>query len=243
MGGGLSFGADKLQAPTTPPQDLAGRWEFHANPNLPNVLILGDSISLGYTRPVRAMLTGKANVYRASSPDGKRPANCGDTRMGLDGLERWLGERKWAVIHFNWGLWDLCYRNPAIKTQGNRDKVGGKLPFPIEVYEQNLEMIVTRLKSTGAVLVWASTTLVPDGDEGRFVGDELKYNRVAAAVMARHRIAINDLHALTQSFTSADFMRPADVHYSSAGSEKIARQVAASVEAALMKDASPLKSR
>ena len=138
-----AFGANALSSPTTPPQDLAGSWRFQADPALPDVLILGDSISIGYTRAVRALLTGKANIYRAASANGEKPANCGDTRMGLVGLEQWLGQRKWAVIHFNWGLWDLCYRNPAVKTQGNRDKVGGKLPFPIREYEK----ISSRLSS------------------------------------------------------------------------------------------------
>jgi hypothetical protein len=239
----FSFAANALPPPSTPTQDTAGSWDFRADPALPNVLLLGDSISIGYTRPVRTLLAGKANVYRASSPDGTKPSNCGDSRMGLAGLERWLGERKWAVIHFNWGLWDLCYRNPAVKTQGNRDKVGGKLPFPIEEYERNLDQIVTRLKTTGAVLIWASTTVVPEGEAGRVVGDDLKYNRVAAAVMAKHGVAINDLHTLTKSFAISEFVGPGDVHFSSNGSTKIATQVAATLESALQKQASSRKSR
>ena len=239
----FSFAAEALSPPSTPAQDTAGTWEFRADPALPNVLLLGDSISIGYTRPVRALLEGKANVYRAANPDGTKPANCGDTRMGLAGLERWLGERQWSVIHFNWGLWDLCYRNPAVKTQGNRDKIGGKLPFPIEEYQRNLEQIVTRLKATGAVLIWASTTVVPEGEAGRVVGDDIKYNRVAAAVMAKHGIAIDDLHTLTKSFAISDFVGPGDVHYSASGSSKIAGKVAASLEAALKTHASSPKSR
>jgi hypothetical protein len=233
----FSFAADALSPPSTPVQDTAGTWEFRADPALPNVLLLGDSISIGYTRPVRALLAGKANVYRAANLDGTKPANCGDTRMGLAGLERWLGDRKWSVIHFNWGLWDLCYRNPAVKTQGNRDKVGGKLPFPIEDYERNLEQIVARLKATSAVLIWASTTVVPEGEAGRVVGDEIKYNRVAAAVMQKHGIAIDDLHALTKSFPVSDFVGHGDVHFSASGSSKLAKKVASSLEGALKEPA------
>jgi len=40
------------------------------------------------------------------------------------------------VIHFNWGLWDLCYRNPLVKNQGNRDKVNGKLSVSLDDYER-----------------------------------------------------------------------------------------------------------
>src|SRR5688572_13452387 len=96
-----AFAAETQPPPSTPPRDLAGSWEFRPDPSLPDVLLLGDSISLGYTRPVRAMLAAKANVFRASGPDGMKPANCGDTGRGLAGLEQWLGHRKWSVIHFN----------------------------------------------------------------------------------------------------------------------------------------------
>lgn len=229
--------AEASDAPFTPAKDLAGSWSFVADPALPNVLLLGDSISIGYTRPVRALLKGRANVYRASNADGSKPANCGDTRIGLAGLERWLGNRRWSVIHFNWGLWDLCYRNPASKNQGNRDKAGGKLPFSIEEYEKNLETIVTRLEATGAVLIWASTTTVPENEAGRFVGDEDTYNRVAARVMARHHIAIDDLHALTRTFSTAEFIRPGDVHYTEAGYARLARKIAEAIAAVLPKDA------
>ena len=39
-------------------------WQCVPQPNLPNVLLLGDSISIGYTLQVRELLHGKANVYR-----------------------------------------------------------------------------------------------------------------------------------------------------------------------------------
>ena len=175
------------QQPYTPAADLKGRWAFKADPALPNVLILGDSISIAYTLPVREKLRGKANVFRPMRPD-KQPDNCGDTPLGLAKLDQWLGDTRWDVIHFNWGLWDLCYRHPESKEQGNRDKVNGKVSTPPEDYERNLEKLVARLKATGATLVWASTTVVPDGEAGRFVGDDVKYNAIAARVMERHQI-------------------------------------------------------
>ena len=141
---------------------------------VPNVLIPGDSISIGYTRDVRSLMAGKANVFRPMNPSGKQPENCGDTPMGIKGLDKWLGDTRWDVIHFNWGLWDLCYRNPKVKTQGNRDKKNGTLSTTPEQYERNLETIVTQLEKTGAKLIWASTTLVPDGEVGRFVGDDVR---------------------------------------------------------------------
>ncbi|MGD7652177.1 MAG: SGNH/GDSL hydrolase family protein [Verrucomicrobiales bacterium] len=192
---------------------------------LPNVLILGDSISIGYTRPVIKLLKGEANVSRAK-------ANCGDTEMGLENLDKWLGDTRWDVIHFNWGLWDLCYRHPDSKVQGNRDKVNGTLSVPLPRYEQNLEKLVTRLEKTGATLIWASTTVVPENEAGRFTGDELKYNATAAKVMKNHGVTINDLHTLSAGFKGG-YSQPGNVHYSQQGSALLAARVAQTIKAAL----------
>jgi len=215
-------------APFTPAADLKGAWSFTADPKLPNVLIIGDSISIGYTRQVREKLAGKANVYRPMK--GKGPDNCGDTTIGLKNIDAWLGQQRWDVIHFNWGLWDLCYRNPKSKEQGNRDKVGGKLSTPPADYEKNLERLVTRLEATGAKLIWANTTVVPEGEVGRFVGDDEKYNTIAARVMRKHGIVTDDLFTLSKGFAGKFSLKAGDVHFTDEGSEKLATQVAATIE-------------
>ena len=215
--------------PFTPAADVAGPWTMQADPKLPNVLILGDSISIAYTRDVRAMMKDQANVYRPMSANNKQPANCGDTSIGLANIDAWLGNTKWDVIHFNWGLWDLCYRNPASKEQGNRDKVNGKVSTSPEDYRRNLETLVAKLKATGAQLIWASTTFVPEGEAGRFVGDDAKYNAIAAEVMKKHDIPINDLHATTKAFAADMFTKPGDVHYTAQGSQVLAKQVAGAI--------------
>jgi hypothetical protein len=219
------------QAPFTPAEDIEGTWAFTADPKLPNVLILGDSISLGYTRAVRAQLKGRANVYRAMR--GNSPANCGDTKIGLRNIDAWVGTTKWDVIHFNWGLWDLCYRNPQSKTQGNRDKAGGTLSVPIEEYERNLEQLVTRLERTGAKLIWATTTTVPENEAGRFVGDEARYNAVAARVMERHHVRTDDLCALTRNFAGKYSKAEGDVHFTPEGYTRLATQVATAIREVL----------
>lgn len=224
-----AFSAEPPSAPYTPPSDMKGAWAIQADPALPNVLILGDSISIGYTLPVRKILSGKANVYRPMRKGGKAPDNCGDTTMGIANIDKWLGETKWDVIHFNWGLWDLCYRHPESKEQGKRDKVKGTLSTKPEDYEKNLETLVARLKKTGAKLVWAHTTVVPEGEVGRFVGDDAKYNAIARKVMERNQIPINDLYTLTKDFPADHFIGPGDVHFTSKASGKLAEQVAAEI--------------
>ena len=220
------------EAPFTPAVDRKGDWSFTPDTRLPNVLILGDSISIGYTRAVREQLRGKANVFRPMSDRGG-PVNCGDTPIGLRGIDAWLAGRKWDVIHFNWGLWDLCYRNPAAKTQGNRDKVGGRQAVPVAEYEANLEKLVATLRATGAVLIWASTTVVPENEVGRFVGDDEKYNAIAARVMARHGVATDDLFALTRSFAGRFSSAAGDVHFTPEGYARIGAHVASAIEQAL----------
>ena len=66
---------------------------------LPNVLIIGDSISLGYTEQVKKLLKDKANVVHP-------PCNCQDSGTGVRSMEAWLGKAKWDVVHFNFGIWD-----------------------------------------------------------------------------------------------------------------------------------------
>ncbi|MGL5020153.1 MAG: alpha/beta hydrolase fold domain-containing protein [Luteolibacter sp.] len=223
--------AEDQPALFTPAADSKGKWNFTADPKLPDVLIIGDSISIGYTRAVRAKLAGKANTWRPLRGSG--PENCGDTVIGLAKIDGWLGKKKWDVIHFNWGLWDFCYRDPAITDRHNADKVNGKISITPEDYEKNLEKLVARMKQTGAKLVWASTTHVPEGEAGRFVGDDAKYNAIAARVMKKHDIPTNDLNSLTKGFPAKLFPKPGDVHYTGEGYQKIAVQVASAIEKSL----------
>ncbi len=211
----------------------ADEWDFKPDPALPNVLILGDSISIGYTRAVRAQLAGKANVFRPLDATRTRSENCRDTAYGLTKIDSWIAGRRWDVIHFNWGLWDLCYRNPAVQNQGNRDKVVGKIAVPIEEYSRNHEQLVAKLAATGATLVWANTTVVPNEELGRFKGDELRYNAAAAVVMARRSIVNDDLHTVSAAFAPEVFRAKGDVHPSDAGYEKLAMVVSKAVADAL----------
>ena len=188
---------------------------------LPRVLLIGDSISMGYTLQVRELLKGKANVHRP-------PTNCGPTIKGLAELEQWLkiggDEKKWDVIHFNWGLHDLKYIGtngdgivPA-KSEGSRQQV------PPAAYQKNLRDLVTRLKKTGARLVWRNTTPVPAGARGRVPGDSAKYNEIAAKIMKDEGVEIHDLYSFALKHT-AKIQRKADVHYTAEGSMALAREV------------------
>lgn len=175
------------------------------DPALPRVLIIGDSISIDYTPTVRKELAGKANVHRI-------PENGGPTARGLENFDKWIGKKKWDVIHFNWGLHDMKYEN-------------GTQLASTEEYRKNLDALVTRLKETGAKLVWASTTPVPEGASGRVPGDAKKYNAVAADVMKKHGVPVNDLY--TYIIDKLDkYQRPTNVHFMEEGSEYLGKRVA-----------------
>ncbi len=182
-------------------------WDFvKDDPKLPRVLLIGDSVSRGYTQPTRAALAGVANVHRA-------PANCGPTAAGVKNLEVWLGAGKWDVIHFNFGIHD----------RGT----------PAADYVNRLEAIVGRLEKTGAKLVWASTTPIPDNPAQKQTARSIvEKNALAAEVMRKHGIPTDDLFAaLTPRL--AELQNPHDVHFTGAGYEFLGARVAAAIRAAL----------
>ena len=87
-------GNGRLRAGTGAAKPNPAFVEIQDDPALPRVLLIGDSISIGYTLPTRALLAGKANVHRILT-------NGGPTPNGLEHLTEWLGSGKWDVIHFN----------------------------------------------------------------------------------------------------------------------------------------------
>ena len=102
---------------------------------------------------------------------------------------------------------------------------GFKVPStsPPAEYESNLKTIAEKLKKTGAVVIWCETTPVPEGAKGRVVGDSKKYNEVAAKVMKElGDIKTNPLWQLSNKEVPT---RPANVHYTAEGSNKLADQV------------------
>lgn len=197
-----------------------------AAPPTPRVLIIGDSISIGYTPYVQQALAGQAEVVH-------NLGNAQDSANGLKNLEAWLGDGKWDVISFNFGLWDLCYRRPGPVTQENRDKVNGSIAVPLDEYEKNLQAIATRLKATGAKVIFQSVTVVPAKEPGRNSDDVERYNRAAANVMQRLDIPVNDLQSVTAALPNAMRESETDVHYTESGYQRISRSVVKSIRAEL----------
>jgi acyl-CoA thioesterase-1 len=184
------------------------------DPKLPRVLLIGDSISIGYTMPTRKLLAGKANVHRIAE-------NGGPTTNGKAKIKKWLGDSKWDVIHFNWGLHDIKMDD-------------GKHQVPVGEYEKNLRELVSSLKATKAKLIWASTTPVPVGNVKpvRRDDDVVNYNAVAKKIRDDNNVAINDLYAFALPRLKM-IQQPMNVHFTPSGSEALAERVARAIETAL----------
>lgn len=179
------------------------------NPVLPNVLLVGDSITRGYFPAVSTQLKGMANVYlfaTSAADDARLPAQLHDyfSMMGV----------KFAVVHFNNGMHGWGYSETE--------------------YAAGLPAMIAALKTgaSNAKLIWASTTPVlndqtaPGATNARI--DER--NRLAAALMAKDSIPVDDQHALM--LRHAD-LHSGDVHFKPEGSAVQAAQAADMIRAAL----------
>jgi lysophospholipase L1-like esterase len=203
-------------------RSLPGHAFVERNRKLPDVLLIGDSISMSYTVDVRSRLAGAANVFRA-------PDNCRSTRQISANIETYLGEVTWNVIHFNAGIHDLTWMD----ADGEVTEIGvGDRQVPLEAYRRNLEQIVERLSQTGAKLIWATTTPVQQGTPLRDPDDAIAYNAAAAEIMTRHKIAIDDLFALAEPRLT-ELQRPQNVHFTESGAEVLAVAVAECIRTAL----------
>jgi acyl-CoA thioesterase-1 len=171
---------------------------------------------LSATQAVRKALAGKANVHRA-------PANCGPTASGIKNIDAWLasapGVERWDVIHFNFGIHDRA--------------------TPVADYTGRLEKIVERLEKTGAKLVWATTTPIPDVPaQNQTAASIVERNAAAATVMEKHGVAIDDLFAfITPHLGEAQL--PNDVHFKPEGYDLLGGKVAESIRAAVDLTARP----
>lgn len=192
------------------------------DPKLPRVLLIGDSISIGYTLDTRKLLEGKANLHRI-------PTNGGPTTNGIANIDKWLGNGKWDAIHFNWGLHDLKYVDDK---KQNTDPGKGRVQVPLDEYEKNLRDLVARMKKTGAKLIWCTTTPVPSGSPARVEGDERKYNEAAAKVMKEQGVMVDDLCEFARPQLDK-IQLPANVHFNGDGSKFLAGKVAESILNAL----------
>lgn len=183
------------------------------------LLLLGDSIRLGYEPYVREQLAGTAHVL-APVENGQHTVNL------LMNFWNWVAPVQPDVIHLNAGLWDTRRITPA----------GTDNLIPLEFYAHNLRRLVDLIRThTRAHLVWASTTPVhqPDydrgnarrGNAGRHAPDIDRYNAAAQAIMTELHVPVNDLHAFVRQRGPASLLTEDGIHFSAEGSAELAAQV------------------
>lgn len=144
------------------------------NDTLPNVLIIGDSVSmyeLGYFRYVKTALQGVASVQMMGSFG---EGSCGTSFGAIDCIDTWLNGGGWDVISFNWGLHDIC------------PKLYGRVSP--EEYIKNLDTAYQRMKPALAAngsVVFQDTTPVPP-KSNRNITDVYAINMLARALFANY---------------------------------------------------------
>jgi len=152
-----------------------------------HVLLVGDSIRKGYDLYVRESMAELAEVFYPEE-------NCRNSSYVLRDLHNWKEQLRidtCDAVHFNVGHWD------TLRIYGDEP-----LTRP-EMYADNLERIVKRLRFLfpKAALIFATSTPVIESGyikdfEMRYNSDVEKYNEIAVKTLAPLGVQINDLYAL-----------------------------------------------
>ena len=188
------------------------------------VLLLGDSIRLGYCRHVREMMKGTADVYFPENENGMFAYYT--LRRIWDWTKLVPDPQSVDVIHFNNGLWDL----------GQRD--GRECLTPIDVYASTMSRIADELRHffPRAKLVFATTTPINERvfNEQHLKGNAevARYNAAALKALGSKIDAVDDLNRFVRENGLAAHQVDI-VHYDEAGYRLLAGEVVRVVSALL----------
>jgi hypothetical protein len=200
---------------TSIPEEIEWTWEVrppHFDPKLPNVLLLGDSISRNYFPEVTKDLAGKANVYLLASS-----ISIGDPRLPREIAEFYAMEHvSFRVVHFNNGMHGWGYSEEQYKSA-----------FPAFLRS------VRRLVATNHQLIWANTTPVKlDATNGATNPRIEERNAIARALVRSAGIPIDDQHALMMKHLN---LYQDSVHFNPVGAGIEGDQVAVMILSTLSK--------
>ncbi|MBO4344759.1 MAG: SGNH/GDSL hydrolase family protein [Victivallales bacterium] len=192
-------------------KDTIGDLANCGDSSLPRALLLGDSISLGYTPFVQKKLEGRVFVTRPQ-------CNCGPSEFYLrerGNIGEWLGSTQWDVVHVNFGIWDHHFINekediffyrtqqaqldsrPMEERIGIVESMGYHLRTTAQEYERNTRTILSDIRSHARKVVFALSTPVPLYRETLYTTDCIaEYNDIAVKVCREMDIPINDLYSV-----------------------------------------------
>jgi hypothetical protein len=180
----------------------------------PQVLFLGDPVHRVIVQAAAKELDGKVRIHY---PQG----DASNSAAALAEVDPLLGETRWDIIYFNFGIGDLFYKDPSTRELRIMSKDGGgvRVSTPAQ-YEEQLDALVQRLKATKARLVWGNTTpmvnvnFFPSYQGNLFdAGAEQEYNMIAARVMAKHKVPVLDLHGHVMAQFKPDEKHPPYTQY------------------------------
>ncbi|MBR5384025.1 MAG: hypothetical protein IK133_09400 [Clostridia bacterium] len=182
-----------------------------------NILLIGDSIRIGYCETVRSDLADIARVVYPAE-------NCRNSDFIITRLHGWAQEFDAAhidIVHFNCGQWDAAHFN------GWKDSL-----TPLDVYERNLHWIIWALRREfpSAALHMATTTPMSPINETlpaqnpRTTAEIRRYNEAALRVAAEEKVPVNDLFALTVGWPSTDYKDTC--HYTDEAFARLGKAVA-----------------
>ena len=179
-----------------------------------NVLLIGDSIRMGYDKSVKNSLKSKANVYFPEE-------NCRFASYILRYMHEYkkiLGNDRVDVLHWNAGLWD-CLR------------LFGEEPHtPLEIYTYYIERICKRIQKLfpDAKVIFATSTSVQSelmkSDFKRYNEEIEAYNEAAVKVVTKYGFQVNDLYAVSVTLP-AEAHSDAVHYYTSMATRIFAEQV------------------
>ncbi len=186
--------------------------------DMQKILLIGDSISVGYAPHVRETLVGKLQVVH-------NEGNADDSRNILANLDAYLAANKDAgVIHLNCGLHDI----KRLDGQNSQQ-------VPLDEYGRNIRQIIKKLIDQGKQVIWALTTPVADTihncvkDFRRFESDVLAYNAVAADIASEEGLLVNDLHSAVIAAGIAQCLDEDGVHMTEEGYRACGEAVAKAI--------------
>jgi hypothetical protein len=157
---------------------------------LPVCLVVGDSVSLGYTGDLTALLKGTCSVVHAPfSGDG---GAC-DTNYALQCAELWLNSTlsgaaarpEYAAVVFNFGLHDT---NDSGEPEESRDEF-----VPLEQYGENLVTFVGKIRQMQqrAKIGWLAST--PMHFNMHLNDNVIAYNKLAQANLVTSKMVDSSL--------------------------------------------------
>ena len=171
----------------------AAALELDYDPQKVSILLIGDSIRMGYCKTVRAQLADVANVFYPAE-------NCRNTQNVITNLHAWSKQfpaDDIGIVQFNCGHWDVAHWSGDEESLTSADE-----------YRRNIQMIIRLLRKffPKAKLVFATTTAMnPNGIVGvnpRYNRRIELYNRIAVEVANESAVAVNDLYAITKTYTT-----------------------------------------